>query len=149
MNNPTILRPPDDATIGTTQTSQTMLDGLKVLNPEAWNAFLQIFWPRILHKAKMAGLTEEEALDFAQETMFRSIKGLPRFRRKREGSFRAWINTIMGCRLIDHWRRHYRAKARVIPLCDAKSGRPLLDQVPAAASAQPDIQFETNARLKL
>ncbi len=77
-------------------TSVSLLDRLKVARPEAadWQHLQGIYLPLIQRWACRVPGLRDEADDLAQEVFLVVIRELPRFERRREGSFRAWLRTI-------------------------------------------------------
>jgi len=73
----------------------------------------------------------EEAEDLTQETFTKVFQGIDGFRS--ESSFKTWIYRIATNVVMDHWRRHY--KARSVPLEDFLS----ID------SANPDIEVDKSS----
>lgn len=57
---------------------------------------------------------QEEAADLSQEVFIVVIRELPRFERRREGSFRAWLRRVAAYRI----RQFYRDRARRPALAD-------------------------------
>ena len=53
----------------------------------------------------------DEADDLAQDVFLVVIRELPRFERRREGSFRAWLRHVTVNRTRSHWRRRRRMPA--------------------------------------
>ena len=60
--------------------------------------------------ARVPGLGDE-ADDLAQEVFLVVVRELPRFERRREGSFRAWLRQVTVNRARSHWRRRRRMPA--------------------------------------
>jgi RNA polymerase sigma-70 factor, ECF subfamily len=77
-------------------TSLSLLDRLKVAPPDAsdWNRLQGIYLPLIRRWiARVPGLGDESA-DLAQEVLIVVFRQVPRFDRRREGSFRAWLRQV-------------------------------------------------------
>jgi RNA polymerase sigma-70 factor, ECF subfamily len=88
-------------------TSLSLLDRLKAAPPDAsdWNRLHGIYLPLIQRwLARVPGLGDESA-DLAQEVLIAVFRALPRFDRRREGSFRAWLRQVTVSKV-----RRYRAK---------------------------------------
>jgi RNA polymerase sigma-70 factor (ECF subfamily) len=84
-----------------------LLDRLKVARPDAsdWRRLQGIYLPLIRRwLARVPGL-HDEADDLAQEVFIVVIRELPRFERRREGSFRAWLRRVTVNRARVHCRR--------------------------------------------
>jgi RNA polymerase sigma-70 factor, ECF subfamily len=77
-------------------TSVSLLDRLKAAGPEAsdWRRLQDIYLPLIQRWLRRVPGLGDEADDLAQEVFVVVIRELPRFERRREGSFRAWLRTI-------------------------------------------------------
>jgi RNA polymerase sigma-70 factor (ECF subfamily) len=91
-------------------TSVSLLDRLKVARPEAidWERLQGIYLPLVKRwLRRMPGL-DDEADDLAQEVFVVVIRELPRFERRREGSFRAWLRTITANKARNHCKQRDR-----------------------------------------
>jgi RNA polymerase sigma-70 factor, ECF subfamily len=77
-------------------TSVSLLDRLKLARPEAvdWERLQGIYLPLVQRWLRRVPGLANEADDLAQEVFVVVIRELPRFERRREGSFRAWLRTI-------------------------------------------------------
>lgn len=77
-------------------TSLSLLRGLKHCpsNESAWDTFVERYGSQILAWCRFWGLQEADAEDVAQETLHRIAKGIQRFDRQDNGSFRAWLKTV-------------------------------------------------------
>lgn len=94
-------------------TSMTLLDRLAVANSaEAWDLFVQLYAPLMLHWNREAGLQEADARDVAQDAMAFIITHINSFERNREGSFRSWLKRICYNMLRNH-RRKSRSGQRI------------------------------------
>ena len=94
-------------------TSVSLLDRLKVARPDAsdWNRLQGIYLPLIRRwTARVPGLGDE-ADDLAQDVFLVVVRELPRFERRREGSFRAWLRKVTVNQTRSHWRRRRRMPA--------------------------------------
>lgn len=97
----------------TTPTSVSLLDRLKLARPDAsdWDRLHGIYQPLIRRwLARVPGLGDE-AEDLSQEILLVVVRELPRFERRREGSFRAWLRRVTVNRTRVHWRRRRRLPA--------------------------------------
>jgi len=93
-------------------TSVSLLDRLKVARPEAsdWSRLQDIYLPLIQRwLGRVPGLGHESA-DLAQEVLIVVFREVPRFDRRREGSFRAWLRQVTVNKI-----RSYRRKRRRQP----------------------------------
>jgi RNA polymerase sigma-70 factor, ECF subfamily len=94
-------------------TSISLLDRLKAAGPDAsdWNRLQGIYLPLISRwLARIPGLGTE-ADDLAQEVFVVVIREIPRFERRREGSFRAWLRQVTVNKVRTHRRRRHRRPA--------------------------------------
>src|SRR5262249_40880116 len=99
--------------VNPTPTSVSWLDRLKGARPEAsdWHRLQAIYRPLIRRwLARVPGLGDE-ADDLAQDVFLVVARGAPRFQRRREGSFRAWLRRVTVTRARGHWRRRRRRPA--------------------------------------
>ncbi len=91
-------------------TSLSLLDRLKVARPDApdWRHLQGIYLPLIRRwLGRVPGLGDETG-DLAQEVLLVVIRELPRFQRRREGSFRAWLRKVTVNKVRTHARRRHR-----------------------------------------
>jgi RNA polymerase sigma-70 factor (ECF subfamily) len=94
-----------------TMTSVSLLDRLKQSNPdeEDWKRLHTIYQPLIqrwIHRVPGLG---DEAADVTQEVMLVLVREVPRFERRREGSFRAWLRQVT----VNQVRGYCRKRGRV------------------------------------
>jgi RNA polymerase sigma-70 factor (ECF subfamily) len=96
-----------------TPTPVSLLDRLKNAGPEAsdWPTVQEIYLPLIRSwLARVPGLGDE-ADDLGQEVFLVLLRELPRFDRRREGSFRAWLRQVTVNKARSHWKRKRRQPA--------------------------------------
>jgi RNA polymerase sigma-70 factor, ECF subfamily len=94
-------------------TSVSLLDRLKVARPDdaEWNRLQGIYLPLIERwLGRVPGLGSESA-DLAQEVMVVVFREVPRFDRKREGSFRAWLRQVTVNKIRNDRRKRRRRPA--------------------------------------
>ena len=90
-------------------TSMTLLDRLAVANSaEAWDQFVQLYAPLMLHWNRQAGLQEADARDVAQDAMAFIVTNIQKFTRAREGGFRRWLKRICFNMLRNHRRKNLK-----------------------------------------
>jgi RNA polymerase sigma-70 factor (ECF subfamily) len=79
-----------------TPTSLSFLDRLKVADANAsdWGRLREIYLPLITRWVRRVPGLGSEIDDLAQEVLVVLVRELPRFERRREGSFRAWLRQI-------------------------------------------------------
>jgi RNA polymerase sigma-70 factor (ECF subfamily) len=94
-------------------TSLSLLDRLKAARPESsdWNRLQGIYLPLIQRwLSRVPGLSDEAA-DLAQEVLIVVFREVPRFDRRREGSFRAWLRRVTVNKVRNDRRRRHRRPA--------------------------------------
>lgn len=73
---------------------------------DSWAEFFQIYWRLIFNVARQSGLTEAEAQDVVQETMFSVMKKMPDFKYDPAiGSFKGWLLQLTRWRILDQIRK--------------------------------------------
>ena len=86
-------------------TSQSLLDGVRRFENEAWERFARIYSPLLYRWGRQAGLQEHDAADVAQEVFRAVARHIADFRREKpDDSFRGWIWTITRNKVRDHYR---------------------------------------------
>lgn len=117
---------------GTIPTRPTLLNRLK--NPAdqaSWKEFFDTYWGLIYGTAIKAGLTDAEAQDVVQETVFSVFKKMPDFEyNAKNGSFKIWLWRLTSWRIADQLRRRLPiASSRP---ADHESGRrtPTIERAP-------------------
>jgi RNA polymerase sigma-70 factor, ECF subfamily len=91
-------------------TSLSLLDRLRVARPSApdWGRLQEIYLPLIRRwLGRVPGLGDETG-DLSQEVFLVVVRELPRFQRRREGSFRAWLRKVTVNKIRAHLRRQHR-----------------------------------------
>jgi RNA polymerase sigma-70 factor (ECF subfamily) len=94
-------------------TSLSLLDRLKAARPEAsdWERLQGIYLPLIQRwLGRVPGLGDETA-DLVQEVLIVVFREVPRFHRRREGSFRAWLRRVTVNRIRIYFRKRQRRPA--------------------------------------
>jgi RNA polymerase sigma-70 factor (ECF subfamily) len=102
-------------------TSLSLLDRLKVARPSApdWGRLQEIYLPLICRwLGRVPGLGDE-TLDLSQEVFLVVVQELPRFQRRREGSFRAWLRKVTVNKVRTHLRQRDRRPVVRQDLTDA------------------------------
>ena len=91
-------------------TSVSLLDRLKVARPEAvdWERLQDIYMPLVRRWLRRVPGLGDEADDLAQEVFVVVVRELPRFERRREGSFRAWLRTITANKALNYCKQRDR-----------------------------------------
>jgi RNA polymerase sigma-70 factor (ECF subfamily) len=77
-------------------TSLSLIDRLKAAGPDApdWARLQDIYLPLIRRWLRQVPGLGDEADDLAQEVFVVIVREVPRFDRRREGSFRAWLRQV-------------------------------------------------------
>lgn len=91
-------------------TSLSLLDRLKAAGPEAsdWSRLHGIYLPLIGRwLSRVPGLGDESG-DLAQEVLIVVFREVPRFDRRREGSFRAWLRRVTVNKVRNYCRKRRR-----------------------------------------
>jgi RNA polymerase sigma-70 factor (ECF subfamily) len=91
------------------ETSASLLDRLQRRpDPQSWRRLLDVYEPFVRRFLRGPAL-QSDADDLVQDVLAVLVRELPRFRRQRCGSFRAWLRTITVNR-VNEWRRRHRAR---------------------------------------
>jgi RNA polymerase sigma factor (sigma-70 family) len=86
-------------------TSVSLLDRLRAgPDPQSWDRLLQIYEPFLRQFFRHPAL-RADADDLLQDVLAVLVRELPRFDRRRAGSFRAWLRTVAVNRVGEYWRR--------------------------------------------
>jgi RNA polymerase sigma-70 factor (ECF subfamily) len=93
-------------------TSPSLLDGMRQRDAEAWRRLTRVYGPLVRYWCRRGGVESDAVDDLVQETFTAVVRGLPTFDRTREGAtFRGWLRTIVGRKLIDRHRAEASAAA--------------------------------------
>jgi RNA polymerase sigma-70 factor (ECF subfamily) len=98
-----------------TPTSVSLLDRLKVARSDDsdWNRFEALYTPLIRRWiGRIPGL-DRAVDDVSQEVLLVLIREIPRFDRRREGSFRAWLRQVTVNRVRVYRKQRHRQIAAV------------------------------------
>jgi RNA polymerase sigma-70 factor (ECF subfamily) len=89
------------------RTRATLIQRLKNWQDQAsWQQFFDTYWKLIYCFARKAELTDQEAQDVVQETMFAVVKHMPTFNyNPARGSFKSWLLNMARWRVIDQVRK--------------------------------------------
>jgi RNA polymerase sigma-70 factor, ECF subfamily len=92
-------------------TSASLLERLR-RQPSAddWSRLVRLYAPLLFGWARRTGVSESDATDLVQDVFTTLIEQLPTFRYDPQGSFRAWLHTV----LVNRWRAWQR-KRQPIP----------------------------------
>jgi RNA polymerase sigma-70 factor (ECF subfamily) len=96
-------------------TSVSLLERLR--RPDearAWERFVELYTPLLLHWTRRAGLQPSDAADMLQDVFATLLEKFPHFTYEPGQSFRGWLRTV----LMNKWRNDLRRRARA-PLANA------------------------------
>jgi len=75
---------------------------------EAWERFVRLYGPLLLHWARKLGLRDQDAADLVQDVLVVLVRKMPEFQYQPNRTFRGWMRTV----LINKWRdRPHRGPA--------------------------------------
>jgi RNA polymerase sigma-70 factor, ECF subfamily len=103
------------------RTSVSLLDRLRAAQADDpdWLRLEEIYQPLIRRwLGRVPGLGDESA-DLTQEVFLVMVRDIPKFDRRREGSFRAWVRQVTVNVLRNHRKRQSRKPAIGLGPCDA------------------------------
>jgi RNA polymerase sigma-70 factor (ECF subfamily) len=75
----------------------------RIRNPsasDAWEHFVQLYTPLLLHWARKIGLQEQDAADLVQDVLVVLVRKMPEFQYEAGRTFRGWMRTV----LMNKWR---------------------------------------------
>ena len=82
------------------------------IDQSAWENFVGLYTPLLLHWARKVGLKQPDAADLIQEVLAIVFRRLPDLKYDRQGSFRGWLRTVT----LNKYRERRRIKT--LPLVD-------------------------------
>ena len=82
------------------------------IDQSAWESFVGLYTPLLLHWARKVGLKQPDAADLIQEVLAIVFRRLPDLKYDREGSFRGWLRTVT----LNKYRERRRIKT--LPFVD-------------------------------
>ena len=71
----------------------------------AWNQFVELYSPMLIHWVQRTGLDREAAADIVQEILLQLMVRMPGFEYEPQSSFRAWLRTVTVNKCRDYFRR--------------------------------------------
>ena len=86
-------------------TSLSLLQRAAGRDEAAWSRLAGLYRPVVAHWCRAGGTPPADIDDVAQEVLLAVALGLPRFRRERDGGFRAWVRGIARHKILDRARR--------------------------------------------
>lgn len=82
------------------------------IDQSAWESFVGLYTPLLLHWARKVGLKQPDAADLIQEVLAIVFRRLPDLKYDRQGSFRGWLRTVT----LNKYRERRRIKT--LPFVD-------------------------------
>lgn len=135
------------------RTRATLLQRLKDWQDHAsWQQFFDTYWKLIYRFARKAELTDQEAQDVVQETMFAVAKHMPTFSYDpARGSFKGWLLNMARWRVIDQLRKRQplNFKHRVRTDSSTTTGTDTVDGIADPAGQSLDQHWEAEWRKNL
>ena len=87
-------------------TNLSLLDRAKSNDDPAWETLVELYAPMIYSRCRNHwSLSPADAENVGQEVFKSVANSIAGFRRKREGSFRAWLRVIVDNKCRDHFRK--------------------------------------------
>ena len=125
-------------------TRATLLERLKDWQDQSsWQEFFDTYWKLIYGVARKAGLTDAEAQDVVQETIFSVARHMPTFKYDPAiGSFKAWLLNMTRWRIIDQSRKRGPPSIHRPADGHAATGTRTTDEVADPASQNLDELWE-------
>jgi RNA polymerase sigma-70 factor (ECF subfamily) len=92
------------------QTSESVLNGIVPSpNDDAWRRFDDLYRPLLRAWTARVGVPASDVDDLVQDILLVVFRKVAEFTRRGQGSFRAWLRTILANRVGDYWRRQKHA----------------------------------------
>ncbi len=131
-------------------TSLSLLNRLRVAAPDApdWRRLHNIYFPLIQAWLRRVPGIDNDADDLAQEVLIILVRELPKFDRRRDGAFRAWLRQIT----VNRVRTLRKARARLPKVGGGDEVDAHLDQLKDSTSnlsAQWDQEHDHHVMQKL
>src|SRR4051812_28868129 len=126
-------------------TRATLLQRLKNWQDHSsWQDFFDTYWKLIYGIGRKSGLTEAEAQDVVQETMFSVAKHMPTFKYDPAiGSFKAWLLNLTRWRIADQLRKRGPIAAQQSKFEDTTTDTPTVNRIVDPNSRALDQIWET------
>jgi RNA polymerase sigma-70 factor, ECF subfamily len=93
-------------------TAQSLLVQMRQpCNPGAWRRFVDLYSPLLYRWMRGVGLPPDDTADLTQDVFLSVFAHLPAFERRRAGSFRTWLRTIVVNKV-----RTFQRRKKPVPL---------------------------------
>jgi RNA polymerase sigma-70 factor (ECF subfamily) len=93
-------------------TPLSLLDRLRSREDRAaWDRFVQLYTPLLYFWVRKTGLREQDAADLVQDVLTVLVAKMPDFVHRRDGSFHAWLKTLVMNARRDQLRRKQPVQA--------------------------------------
>ena len=98
-------------------TSASLLERLRGAGErEAWDRFVTLYTPLLLHWARRLEFQESDAVDLVQDVLAILVKEMPRFQYRADKRFRGWLWTVT----LNRWRELCRRRIGApVPITDS------------------------------
>jgi RNA polymerase sigma-70 factor (ECF subfamily) len=118
------------------KTKRSLLERLKNWqDKDSWQTFFDTYWSLIFGTAIKAGLTEAEAEDVVQDTIFTVAKKIRDFQYDpARGRFRSWLGSIIRSRIVDLKRKRLPLKSPSIRAAGETSRTSTTGRIPDPAA---------------
>lgn len=122
-------------------TSLSLLEGMRSRDAAAWRRLTRVYGPLVRHWCRRGGVPSDAVDDLLQETFTAVVRGLPTFDRTSDGSsFRGWLRTIVGRKLIDRHRSLTDAAAAEGGTAAQLHLADLADPLPVASEEESSVE---------
>jgi RNA polymerase sigma-70 factor, ECF subfamily len=129
-------------------TPVSLLDRLRRQPAAAdWRRLVEVYEPFIRHWLRDPALRNDRE-DLIQDVLAVLVRELPRFERRRAGSFRAWLRTVTVNRVSQWWRQR-QARPAAAGGTDAAYGLAQLEDPHSALSRQWDVEHDRHVAQRL
>ena len=132
-------------------TRRSLLSRLKNWeDQQSWQQFFDTYWRLIYGVAIRSGLTEQEAQDVVQETIFAVAKTMPQFRYDPAVcSFKTWLQHLTRKRIADQFRKRPPANAAKNPGPADTLRTSTVERLPDPFGVNLDLVWENEWRQNL
>lgn len=110
-----------------------------------WQEFFDTYWRLIYGVARKSGLSDAEAQDVVQDTIFGVAKNIAKFDSK-AGSFKSWLMQLTRWRIIDQVRKR-QPGLQAEPLTDSQTGA--IERIPDPAAENIESVWDDEWRESL